>query len=489
MEVPSLQKRDVVRKVKSNVIRLEMDAMFFFERAVQCLDRFHYDKALKNFRKAVELEPDNPVNYCNMAGTLSEIGQYEESNKILRKILDDIEPSMTECYFYMANNYANMGSFILAEEALLSYLELDPIGHYMEETEEMMELLSFELKRPLSIPLAPSNQKQREHERARILMEDGHFAEAVVILEQMIEEHPNFIPAQNNLALAYYYTGEIEKGFAIIEDVLAIESDNLQALCNLALFLKFSGDDRQSKTLVQRLAKTVPFNQENLFKLAMTLGILGEHESAYPHFVRILRMSQEAWEPSLFHYAAVAATYTGRYEQAENYWNKAKQVDPDSNIPEFYLAQLEKVRLGEDVFLSYHYHLPFREQLRLFSVQFPVWENKWHSVIELAFRTMKGRFDLIELYDMQTLWIDFLTRIYPDIPLIRKVEGWSGALEYLTAKMHGRAITYREISDQYGISMSTIRNHVKRIDEVCGLSEKMNTVFPQIQQSLRNLNR
>ena len=65
-----------------------MDAAFFFERAVQSLDRFHYDKALKYFRRAVEYEPDNPVNHCNLAGVLSEMGNYEESNQILQQILD-----------------------------------------------------------------------------------------------------------------------------------------------------------------------------------------------------------------------------------------------------------------------------------------------------------------------------------------------------------------------------------------------------------------
>ena len=37
---------------------------------------------------------------------------------------------MTECYFYMANNYANMEQFEKAEEALVTYLEEDPSGQF-----------------------------------------------------------------------------------------------------------------------------------------------------------------------------------------------------------------------------------------------------------------------------------------------------------------------------------------------------------------------
>lgn len=112
------------------VIPIQMDANFFFERAVRSLDRHRYDKALKYFRKAVEYEPENPVNHCNMAGILSEMGDYEGSNAVLAHILEHVDATMTECYFYMANNYANMENFEEAERALVTYLEEDPAGQF-----------------------------------------------------------------------------------------------------------------------------------------------------------------------------------------------------------------------------------------------------------------------------------------------------------------------------------------------------------------------
>ncbi|MGO4376513.1 tetratricopeptide repeat protein, partial [Paenibacillus sp. MCAF20] len=127
-------------------------------RAVRSLDRFHYDKALKYFRRAVEYEPDNPVNHCNMAGILSEMGNYEESNRILNMIMDELDPTMTECYFYMANNYANMEQYEAAEGALIQYLEEDPDGQFLDEAEDMMDLLHYELERPTQL----KNIKSRE---------------------------------------------------------------------------------------------------------------------------------------------------------------------------------------------------------------------------------------------------------------------------------------------------------------------------------------
>src|SRR5690554_5797170 len=133
-------KKKVVANIKQpKVIPLKLDATFFFERAVQSLDRFHYEKTLKYFGRAVEYEPNNPINHCNMAGILSEIGDYEESNKILKHIMEQVDPRLTECFFYMANNYANMEDFELAEQSIIQYLELDSEGQFLEESEELIE--------------------------------------------------------------------------------------------------------------------------------------------------------------------------------------------------------------------------------------------------------------------------------------------------------------------------------------------------------------
>ncbi|MNW04225.1 hypothetical protein D3C71_2002860 [compost metagenome] len=66
--------------------------------------------------------------------------------------------------------------------------------------------------------------------------------------------------------------------------------------------------------------------------------------------------------------------------------------------------------------------------------------------------------------------------MYPDVPKLTKPEGWAAALEYLTAKMHRRAISYHEVSLRYDTSIATVSRNVKMIDEVCGIKEKMKSI-------------
>ncbi len=554
------EKKRAALEQPTKIIPIQWDATFFFERAVRSLDRYHYDKALKYFRRAVEYEPDNPVNHCNMAGILSEMGNYEESNRILNWIVDELDPTMTECHFYMANNYANMELYEAAEGALVHYLEEDMDGQFLDEAEEMMDLLHFELERPTRLTSIKSREGMVEHDQARMLLEEGKFAEAVRILEQIIEAQPDFLAARNNLALAFYYMGLFDKAMETIREALEIEPGNLHALCNLAIFYQHKSDTEQLAPLVEMLCKTMPFHQEHVFKLATTMGILGEHESAYRHFTRLLKDTSLPQDPCLYHYAAVAACNIGRYTEAERLWKQAAKLDPDSGIPRYYMEQLELVKGGEhNASISYHYHLPFEEQfklwenaseglpdhmkrdplvrssffwalrhgdqhtklqviqalgmiadnevkdvlrsfllekdeddylkriaifvLRTIGVQeplqavlegkatviepnrvpsrLPVWEQKWQDVVETALVRMNKHYDLVQQHDLMTLWVEFLSRVYPDVPKLTKVEGWAAALEYLTAKMHRRTISYHEVSQRYNTSIATVSKNRK----------------------------
>ncbi|WP_425464235.1 tetratricopeptide repeat protein [Paenibacillus zeisoli] len=565
--------------VPRKVVPIRMDAGFFFERAVSSLDRYHYDKALKYFRKAVEYEPENPVNHCNMAGILSEMGDYEGSNAVLSSILEKVDPSMTECYFYLANNYANMEQFEAAEEALVTYLEQDVSGQFLTEAEEMMELLHYELERPMKLSSIKSREGMVEHESARALLEEGKFTQAVKLLEEILSKNPDFLAARNNLALAYYYLGLFNKAQGTIDDVLEREPGNLHGLCNLAIFYQHQGDEKVLAELTSQLRNIVPFHQEHVFKLATTMGILGEHESAYGHFKRLIKDDDLNFDPCLFHYAAVASYNTGRYAEARKYWQQVQKLDPATEIPRFYLNRLEALREdGEQFQVSYHYHLPFEEQFKLWekqdtgiptglkedplirssffwalrhgdartklqviqafgsigdveviealraflmepeeekylknialfvlrslglkesipvrdqngttmadpqviSSELPVWEERWQAVIDTAAQNMGKRYNLLQQYDLEILWVEFLTRQYPKTPVITTVAGWAAALEYLTAKMHRRAITYEEVAHRYGVSVSTASKYARRVDEVCGIKEKMNVIFPSV---------
>ncbi|RKD21803.1 hypothetical protein BEP19_14400 [Ammoniphilus oxalaticus] len=347
--------------MSSNIISLKLTADFFAERANRSLDRYNYSKALRYFKRAGEMEPKNPSHLCNMAGVLGHLGKFSESNEILMNVLKKFDDNAAECHYYLACNYVYMDLLEQAEEHAYLYLRKDPKGRFAKDAVEILEYVAQDLNHP---PLTEDlnleeDEKTILHEQARTMMEEGRFQQAEKLLSQLLEDHPDFIAARNNLSLCYYYKGEIEKAHQMIRSVLEQDPCNIHALCNLAILYYQQQELEELSALLKELRKIIPLQYDQAYKLGITLGVLGEHDAAYQLFKK---MSAYAWRLDfhLYHYCAVSAFNLGRYQEAKKYWKWVQREDPESPIAPYYLDWIESGQTHREA--PYYYQVPHHYQ-------------------------------------------------------------------------------------------------------------------------------
>ncbi|MDI3257853.1 MAG: tetratricopeptide repeat protein [Kyrpidia sp.] len=353
------------------VALVRMDATFFFERAVRSLDRHDLPRALKYFRKVVEYEPANPVNHCNLAGVLSELGDYQASNEVLERVLLELDPKMYECYFYMANNFANLGLYDLAQEYASRYLEVDPEGEFAEEAEEMLDILMTEFGTRMVRRRRDGRIRFRgEEDVARRFLEDGRFLDAAAHLEAKVKELPEATVERNNLSLAYYYLGDIRRAIDMAGEVLNLQPGNLHAVCNLAIYHRAAGNEDECRPLLDQLRPLRPIQPDQAYKLGTTMGLLGEHRTAYEIFSHLVKHLPRAEAP-VVHALAAAAANLGRLRKAAHLWEEVHALDPSSGIGRYYGAVLrDAVGRGMTALpVSYQYVLPYADTTRLQRVE------------------------------------------------------------------------------------------------------------------------
>lgn len=376
-----------VSRISSNIIAMRRDAAFFYERGVRYLERNDLKRALKAFRKTIEFEPENPINHCNLAGVLSELGDFEASNEVLRHVLDELDPSMAECQFYMANNYANMGKYEAAEEHVLQYLDADPAGTYVEDAEDMLDVLLDEYGGGNAYERWEQARKVQELEAAqqdgRVLLENGQFEAAVEHIEELIAREPANLAAHNNLSLAYYYIGEHERAIAVAESVLQEQPDNIHALCNLAVFCKHNAaaEAKRLAYCVAQLKKIFPLHYDQAMKVGTTLGLVGHHLDALHVFERLAYIVERP-DPVLYHSIAASAANAGRLRTARKWWKTLAMLPGVSDIAAYYLQQVESVLADgqQRMRVSYQYDLPLQVQFaamksRLAETDTDVWRT------------------------------------------------------------------------------------------------------------------
>jgi tetratricopeptide (TPR) repeat protein len=83
------------------------------------------EEALKDFNRAIKIDPTQQDGYMGRADTLNTMGRYEEALKDYKKVLE-IDPTLAQAYINRAIAYSHLGRY---KKAIADYekgLELDP---------------------------------------------------------------------------------------------------------------------------------------------------------------------------------------------------------------------------------------------------------------------------------------------------------------------------------------------------------------------------
>src|SRR3954471_11391752 len=332
---------------KGKILSFVPTGEYYFKKGVKAYHRRDFIKAKKYLGRAIQLEPGEPMITCQLAIVSTELGEFEHSNRLLHEILEALDPEMAECHYFLANNYAHMGFFKDAYHHSKLYLQLDPDGDFSEDTEDLLEVLTLEADE-FEEELYEQDDLIIKQEQARELLESGYFPKAIDLLKDVVKEYPEYWSAYNNLALAYFYLGKVEKAKAILEDVLERNPGNLHALCNKLVFAHYQGQNEFVSKLLQALRKIQPLLSEHQFKLGATFALVGEYELAYLWLKKLYKHGFDGDGP-FYYWLAYSAFYTGFENFAKSIWKKVLELNPDKKGSEPWNLETAPVDGFEDM--------------------------------------------------------------------------------------------------------------------------------------------
>lgn len=310
---------------KARIISFIPDGEYYYQKGITAYQKGDLYRAKKFVERAINFNPSEPEYLCQEAAILAELERYEESNELLRKVVSEIDQTMTECYFFMANNYAYLGRFEEAIRVLKKYFSLDPHGSFIQEARELYRMLSLESQSALY----EEEGFIADHERARKALEKCQYQKAIDLFKKVIQEQPTFWVAYNNLSVAYFSMGRLTEAFSTLQQVIASDPGNIPAICNLVTFYLQLDDREQVAEWTPVLDKLYPFFPEHRSKLGATYFFLGEYEKAY-RWLRSAARSCTHWDQPFYFWYAMTAYNLGRMNEAKRMWEK---VDFFSEMP------------------------------------------------------------------------------------------------------------------------------------------------------------
>jgi tetratricopeptide (TPR) repeat protein len=333
----AMNKQKRIQANQGEVLPFILNGDHFFKKGIKAFQRGQLEKARKCLERAVQIEKDQPLFVCQLAVVLSDLGEYHQSIKLLKKVIEELEPELYDCYYLLAHNYAHLGLFQEAKKYAHHYAEVDPDGDYIDDTNDLLDLLNIEIDDIDFGVFDDEDELIIKQEEACRLLENGDFDEVIELLHEVISEYPEFWSSYNNLSLAYFYKGEHEKALSLVTEVLTKNKGNLHAYCNLTTFYFYMKQEENVQNMINQLLKVHPIDADQRYKLGATFAIVGHYKEAYFWLLSLYKQGYEG-EASFYYWFASSAYRLGHYSYSKKAWDMVLELNPSKKGKEPWLS-------------------------------------------------------------------------------------------------------------------------------------------------------
>lgn len=175
--------------------------------ATMYYDRGQFKKAIKTFRRALEIDPSYTDASVGLSIILNDLGRYEEGKEVFETAQRELAIVRNTSDPYLNERFAQ------------KHLELGDMyfqyKRYTESTEQYYKALSLSAKQAdISLKIAES------------FLNSGEGKRALKILRDLTAEYPSFLPAQIKLGIVLYHSNRVVEAVEEWERVLARDPNN-----------------------------------------------------------------------------------------------------------------------------------------------------------------------------------------------------------------------------------------------------------------------
>ncbi len=148
---------------------------------------------------------------------------------------------------------------------------------------------------------------------------------------------PSDAGAHNNLGVLYYSKGLYAEAVAAFSRALELDSRMQVAQRNLeAAYFNTGYYDRRVGELHERL-RVAPTDREARWELGRTYSLLGQHRDAVRELSELVR--HEPNDLGAIVHLGLAEKANGDVELAQKWFERARNIDPDSSVIHFYIGE------------------------------------------------------------------------------------------------------------------------------------------------------
>lgn len=321
------------------VIPFSQSATFYMKRGAKELEKNDLIAAIGKYREAYERAPQDPEIAVALAEILSQMQRFEESNRILFRLMSDLPDAPPECHFGLACNYFGLQDYDSAADSLEDYLEADPDGMFAADAEDFLDLIDDDeaMFETTGLRTDDDYEDNAVCHFVRSLLASGEVGYAVEELEHRIGQAPESIKVREQLCIAYFIANRRDEAKKIANELLDDDPENVLANSTLALAEIEEGNRIAANARLDKMLKLQALEPEELHSIAVLQLDLERYADAEKTLAQLLYIMP--YDENVLHKSGYARFMQGDAEGAKAYYQKLLRIDPHDTVAKYYLNQ------------------------------------------------------------------------------------------------------------------------------------------------------
>lgn len=316
---PLLEPLDKTGKKTPDALRVYASAQIMQEQ---------FEAARYTLEELIKQEPERADSYVSLAKVHAQLKDAERTKEALIKALE-LNPQHFAARLALARMYLREGDKAGVEVHLVVLRETAAKQPDVIELESSLAQLQGDQQRSLALSeqaLEVSDTYPRMMAVARQKQAMGDKEGAFKLLESWTLQHPNDVPAQISLTMAYAKMGKLEEAIQGYERVLKLDENNVMALNDIAWHMR-TRNKEQALLYAKRAFELEPESAGILDTLAMVYLENGKVAEALTVIGNAIEKAPG--EPTLLYHQAIIMAADGDTRGALNVLDKlaARNID------------------------------------------------------------------------------------------------------------------------------------------------------------------
>jgi tetratricopeptide (TPR) repeat protein len=342
------------------------------------------DKALPQFEKVMELSPNDPGSYVNVALVEISLGRYQDAEQHFKKAVS-VDPKSIQAYTDLANFYR--------------------MTKPKRESEAELVLQEAIARNPEGAPLYLN--------LASMLASQGRREDAEGVLERLRKQVPNSADIARDIGDFYFQNKELDRALSEYRRGLSISPKNLEIKKRMQDLYLTTGQTQLAADLDQELMKDTPKDTIVRIDHGRLLMAQGNPQNAIVYLQKVVADATDSAEAH--YYLAMAYSQNGEADQAHTALIDTLKASPGLPLALEALARLSMAQDRPADAQVYANELkerfPFEPRYRLLLAealkdqdQFVLAQKEILIAMQLAPSDPMIHLNLAEIYSAQKKW-------------------------------------------------------------------------------------